>query len=262
MTYTFCVNDDVMCLAASLIVDDIVDELLLVIVIFLRKENVLSTVGDAAPQSDIACGTSHNLDDGASLMRGGCITDFVNSFHSCVNSCIETDCIFCAGNIKVDCARNTDYVDAFIGKLLSAAIGTVAADNYEAFDTHLVAYFDSSRDAFRCTHLFAASCSKDCAALLDCIGNIGCFHFLDIFFHEACVSSLDTIDLESSGQTVTYNGTDCRIHTRRIAAARQNTDSFNLFLSHFHCPLRSIFVHINIYNTVFTEKLCIFTYSF
>ena len=185
MAYAFSVDDDVMCLAASSVVDDVVDQLLLVKVIFLRKKNVLSAVGDTAPQSDVAGVASHDLDDGASFMRGRCVTNLVDGFHSCVDSCVETDCVLCAGDVKVDCSRNTDNVDSFVGQLLSTAVGTVAADNYETFDTVLVADFNCSCDTFRCAHFLAACCPEDCAAQGKDTGHVAGLHFNNFLVDEA-----------------------------------------------------------------------------
>ena len=185
MAYAFSVDDDVMGLAASSVIDDVVDQLLLIIIIFLRKKNVLSAVGDAAPQSDVAGVASHDLDDGASLMRGGCVTDLVDGFHSCVDSCIETDCVLCAGDVKIDCSRDTDNIDAFIGKFLSAAVGSVAADNYETFDTVLIADFNCSCDTFRCAHFLAARCPEDRAAQGKDAGHVAGLHFNNFLVDEA-----------------------------------------------------------------------------
>ena len=54
MSDALCVDDDVMLFAAFAVFDDPVNEGLLVAVIALRKQNVLRSVRDTAPQCDVA----------------------------------------------------------------------------------------------------------------------------------------------------------------------------------------------------------------
>ena len=57
------VHDNVMLFSLLLALDDVVYQRLLIIVVTLREQYILRSVGDAAPQGDIAGPTSHNLDD-------------------------------------------------------------------------------------------------------------------------------------------------------------------------------------------------------
>ena len=68
MSDSLRIDDNVVGLAALSVVDNIIDDILLVLVIFFRKKNILCAVGNAAPKCDIACISSHNLDDTAALM--------------------------------------------------------------------------------------------------------------------------------------------------------------------------------------------------
>ena len=56
------IDNDVMVLTKLTHIDDIVYDLLLVIIIFFRDQNLLCSVCDTTPESDITCVTSHNLD--------------------------------------------------------------------------------------------------------------------------------------------------------------------------------------------------------
>ena len=58
MTDSLCIDDDIMLLSALTVRNDFIDQRLLIAVIPLWKKNILCTVGDAAPQSNISCITS------------------------------------------------------------------------------------------------------------------------------------------------------------------------------------------------------------
>ena len=262
MSDTFCIDNDMMCLAASSVVNDVVDQLLLIVIIALRKKNIFRAVRDAAPQSDVAGITAHDLDNGASLMGRGCIADFIDCFHGCVDSRIESDRVLCAGNIQIDRTRDADNVDSLVRKFLCAAIGTVTSDYDKSFDTVLVADFDCSRNTFRCAHLFAASRSEDSTALLDRVGDIAGLHFLDVFLHKACIASLNTIDVHASCKAMTHNCANRRVHSRRVATACENTDCFNLFFSHCIVPLGSVFALLTMNPAHYSIFLCMFTLLF
>ena len=70
MSDTLCIDDDMMRLTALSVVNDIVDDLLLVVIVLFREQDVLRAVRDTAPQGDISGISSHNLDDTAALMGG------------------------------------------------------------------------------------------------------------------------------------------------------------------------------------------------
>ncbi len=69
MTYALGVNDDVVSLTLLTVFNDIVDNVLLIEIVFLGKKDVLRAVCDTAPECDVSGVTTHNLDDGTSLMR-------------------------------------------------------------------------------------------------------------------------------------------------------------------------------------------------
>ena len=69
MSDTLGIYDDVVCLTFFTIVDDVVDNALLIVIIFLRKKYVIRTIGNRAPKSDISGMTSHNLNNADSFVR-------------------------------------------------------------------------------------------------------------------------------------------------------------------------------------------------
>ena len=158
MSDSFSVDNDVMLFAALSVLNDPVDQVLLIAVVALRKENILRAVGNTAPESDISGISSHNLDDAAPLMGGGSITDFIDGFHRCVYSGIETDRIVGTGDIKVNGPRKTDRVDAEGRQLLRTSERTVTADNDNTVDSVLLADLCCFLLTFRCLKLHAACC--------------------------------------------------------------------------------------------------------
>ena len=161
--------------------DDVVDQLLLIIIIFLRNQNILCTIGNTTPQSKVSGTTSHNLDDTASLMRSRSITYFIDCFHCRIYSCIKSDRVFCTCDIKVNCSRKTNCVDTKICKLLSTCERSVTTDNNKSVDTMFPTDLCTTLLSFFCTELCATCCVKDCTTTLDCIRNVFGTHVNDFF---------------------------------------------------------------------------------
>src|SRR5699024_7593248 len=126
-------------------------------------------VGDTAPQSDISCVSSHNLDDTYTFVRSRSIADFINSFHSCIYGGIKTDGILCTCNIQVNGTRYAYSVYPQICQFLSTGERTVTADYHKAVDTMFFTDFSGSSLAFFCTHFCTAGSIQDSSALLDSI---------------------------------------------------------------------------------------------
>ena len=232
MSDTLSINDDVMFLSCFTACDDVVDQFLLVVVVFLRDQNVLCTVCDTAPHSKVSCITSHNLDDTASLMRSRSITNFVDCFHSCVNCCIESDCILCTSDIQVNCTRNTDSVDTKISQLLCTCKRTVSTDNYQSIDSMFLTDLSTSLLSFRCTELCTSCCVKNCTASFDCIRYVSGSHINDFFIQKTVVSFINTFDIKSAAETSSYNCTNCSVHSWSITTTCEYADGFYLFLCH------------------------------
>ena len=213
------VHDNVVRFASPAVLDDVVDDLLLVVIVLLRKQDILRAVGDAAPQSDIARVPAHDLDDAASLMGGRGIADLVDGLHSGIDGRIKADRVLGAGNIQIDSPGHADHVDAVVRQRLGAAEGTVAADDHQAFDSVLQTVFRCPADALFCAHLLAAGRIENGAALLDCIGHIMRLHILDLLVDQALIALHDPLYLKAFCKSPPYNGADRCVHARRIAAA-------------------------------------------
>ena len=65
MSDTFGIDDQMVGFALLPVVDNIVNQLLLVVVVLFRKQDILRAGADAAPQCDITGISAHYLDDTA-----------------------------------------------------------------------------------------------------------------------------------------------------------------------------------------------------
>src|SRR5699024_9593464 len=169
MSDTFCINDDMVFLSFFTVVNNIIDDPLFIVVIFFRKENIFCAICDTAPQSNISSVSSHNFDNTYTLMRGRCITNFINRFHSCVYSSVKTNGVLCTCNVQVNGSRNTYCIYAQIRQFLRTCKRTISTDHHKAVDTMFFTDLSGSSLSLFCSHLCAAGSIQNCSALLDSI---------------------------------------------------------------------------------------------
>ena len=181
MSNTLCIDDDVVLFAAFTIRDDAVDQRLLIAVVTLRKQNVLCAVSDTAPQCDITCITSHNLNNTASLVRSGSITYLIDRLHRGVDCCVKTDSILGTCNIQVNGSRNTDGINTKRSQLACTSERTVSADDYHAVNTVLAADLSSQRLSFRSRKLRTSCGVKNRTTVIDDVGYASLIHINDFF---------------------------------------------------------------------------------
>ena len=112
MSDSLRIDNDVMLLSSFSALDNAVNDGLLVSIILLRQKNFFCTICHTAPKSDIACVSSHYLDNGATLVGGRSISNLINSLHSGIDRSIKADGVICAGNIQVNGSGNADGVNA------------------------------------------------------------------------------------------------------------------------------------------------------
>ena len=165
MADALCVDDNVMLFTALAVVDDIVDQLLLIVIVTLRKQDILRPVCDTAPQCNVAGISAHYLDDTAAFMGGRCIAHLVDRFHRRIDCGVKTDRIIRTCNVQVNRARHTNRVDAACRQLLCTCKRTVAADDYKAVNAMLMADLCTKILSLRCTELRTAGCIQDRTAL-------------------------------------------------------------------------------------------------
>ena len=68
MSDSLCINNQMVCLPLLSALNNMIYNFLLIIIVFLRKQYILSSVGNAAPQSNISCMPPHNLNNTAALV--------------------------------------------------------------------------------------------------------------------------------------------------------------------------------------------------
>ena len=171
---TLCIDDNVVLLTTFLVRKNIFDQCFLIIVLFLWHENLLCSIGDTTPQCKISCITSHNLDHTASFMRCRCITNLIDCFHCCINSCIKSDRVVCTCDIKVDCSWNTNCIYTKVCQFLSSCERTVSTDYYQSVDSVLLTDRSCLLLTFFCTHCLTTSCLENCTTTLNDIRHVTC----------------------------------------------------------------------------------------
>ena len=229
MSDSLGIDDDVMGLAMLTIGNDIIDNILFVVIVLFGKQDILGTVGNTAPQSDVSGISAHYLDDTASLVRGRGILNLIDSLHCSVHCGIEADGVLGTGDIQVNGSGKTDGINAQSGQCLRTTIGTVTADDNDTVNTMLFADLSTLLLSFRLLELQATCGSKNGTTALDDIGYILGFHIYDLFIQKTLITFFNTLNLQSSCNSCTNNCTDSSVHSRCITAAGQYADRLNLF---------------------------------
>ena len=209
------------------VIDDVIDQLLLIIIVFFRKKNILRAIGNTAPESNITGISSHYLDDTATLMGSRGITNLIDGFHRGVDCGVETDGIIGTGNIQVNGTRNSNGIDSESSQLLRSCEGTVTTDHHQTFDAMLTADLCRLLLSFRCTHLCTTRSIKHGTTTGNSIRHISCSKICDLAVDQAIVSFINTLYLQTFCNTAADNRPDGSIHARCIAAACKNSDCFN-----------------------------------
>ena len=181
MSDSLRVNDYMVGLAPLPVIDNIIDNALLVEVIFFRKQNILRTVGNTAPERYVARISSHNLYDTASLMGGRGIPHLVDRLHGRIDCRVKADRILRTRNIQVNGSRNADGVDPVPCQRLGTPVGTVPSDYDNSVDSVLFTDLGSLCLALLGLELRTAGRSQNSTASLNGVGHILFFHIYDFF---------------------------------------------------------------------------------
>ena len=229
------VDDNVVFLAPSAVVDNPVNQSLLIAVIALREKDILRAVSNAAPQCDVSGVAPHNLHDAAPLMGCGCIANLINCFHGRVDSRVKTNGIIGTGNIQVNGSRKADCIDTQGGQLSRTSEGTVSSDDHHSVNAMLAADISALLLAFRCGELLTSCRVKDGAAPVDDVRHAGGLHVHDFLLQQACVSAHDALYLKALIDSSPYNRADGRVHSRRVASAGKYSNGFHC-LCHSNLP--------------------------
>ena len=222
MSDSLGVDDQMVSLSLLTALNDMIDDLLLVVVIFLGDKHILRTVGDSAPERNIPGVAPHNLNDTASLMGGRGILHLVNGPHGRVDCRVKTDGILCTRDIQVDGSRDSHGVDPQPGKRLRPPVGAVSADHHNTVNAVLSADVSAPLLVLRLLELQTSGRTQHRASALNNIGHITGLHIYDLFIQQSVISLFDAFYLQIPGNGGTNHGPDGRIHPGCVSAAGQH----------------------------------------
>ena len=155
-------------------------------------------------------------------MRRHRIAEFIDNIEAGVHRRIESERIIGVLQIVVDRAGNTDRGHAVIfAEDLRAAERSVAADHHKSVDA---VFFKSLHrlllPLFR-KHFQASRRTKFRTAALHDIGNAAHFHGDHFILDQPRVTSFDAAYFHTVVNRRAHHRADRRVHTGRVAAARQ-----------------------------------------
>ena len=221
---TFCNNDHVVRKAVEPSVADLFDNILFKAEFALRDQNRSCADSQTDIQGQMARMATHDLYDGATLMRLHGVTELVDAFNGSVCGSVETDAIICAGDVVVDRCRDTDNADAVLRKSQCAAECAVTADRDDAVKTKQLAGADSF--VLPCFgHKFITPGGvEDRTAAIDNMRNALFVQLDDITVDQTVIASADAYDFNTAEDRRSDDRTHGGIHAGGVAAAGENAD--------------------------------------
>lgn len=187
---------------------------------------------DAAVQGDVPAMPPHDLHDGNALVRGHRVAELVDDVETGIHRRIEPERIIGVLQIVVYRAGNSDRGHAVVlGQDLRAAERPVAADDDKPLDPVSGQRIHRLLLPLAGEHFQTARRPEHGAAPLHDIGDAAHLHGHEIVLNQPRITALDTVDLQAEIDGRPDHRADGRIHAGRVAAARQQADSFhNLIL--------------------------------
>ena len=235
MSDTLCDDDDVMLSAADAVCLHLVDDHGIKIGLSLREQDCGCAARNSYLQRQMSGTTSHDLNDRAALMRLHGITQAVDCADRRVARGIKTDGIVRAHDVVVDRSRNADCRHAQTGECLCAAEAAVAAADNQTIQSHVMCIVRRLMQTFLGQHLQAARGIQHSTALGDDAVYASCAQIDDVPVNQSAVAAANADTGDAVSRSSSDNAADYRIHSRRIAAARQNANTSDLFF-HFRIP--------------------------
>ena len=99
----------------------------------------------------------------------------------------------------------------------------------EILDAESIQHHHRSIDPFLCHEPLAARGFQDCSSAVQNVAHGPEIHFPDLTIDQAFIPSVDAVDLHALLDTASHGGANRCVHTRRISAARQNSNLFHPF---------------------------------
>ena len=116
-----------------------------------------------------------------------------------------------------------------LAQSLCSSVGTVSTDDNHTVNSVLSADLSSLSLTLFCSKFFASGCTKNRTASLNYIRNTVSIHWDNLIIKQSHVALLNTNNLNSVRNCLTYNCSYCSIHSRCIATACKHTNLLNLF---------------------------------
>ena len=158
MTDSFCIHDHLMCHACFSVALDDSHQTIIIVIKFLRDQDLLCTISNTTPQCNISCWAAHNLDNADTLMRVGSLADAVNCFHCCIYCSVKTNRILSVSDIQIDRARNTNNIYTIFWQITCPLERAVTTNNDQSFNTE----FFTDSCCFLLTGVLTKLCTSCC----------------------------------------------------------------------------------------------------
>ena len=193
----------------------------------LRNQNSRCAYCKAHIHSQEACITAHHLNNRAALMGLHGISQLIDTLNGGVGCSVEADGVVGAADVVINGSRDADHIDAVFGKGKCTPESTVTANGHNAVQTQEMAGGNRSFLAFFRHKFLTAGGIENSAAPIDDMGYLGLIQSNDVTRNKAVPATANTVALNAMIQSSTYDSTDTGVHARCVAAAGQNSDSFN-----------------------------------
>ena len=171
---------------------------------------------------------THHLDDRTTLMGLHRVAQLIDTVDRRVAGGIKADRIIRAANVVVNRCRDADRRNTEPRKLQRAAERSVAADRHDSVESEHLTGRNCTLASLFGHKIFAARRIQDRAAAGQRMADVLAGKFDKVAENQSCPTSADTDTFDAIRIRRTDNRAHCSVHTRCIAAACQNTDSFDL----------------------------------
>ena len=174
-------------------------------------------------------------------MRLHGVAQLIDALNGRVGRRVKADAVIRAGDVVVDRAGETDDGDAVFRQGQRAAERAVAADGDNAVQPEELAGADGLLLALLRAEFLAAGGVEDRAAAVDDMCHAALVQTDNVAVDQTVPAAADAYDLDAAVNGGADNGTNGRIHTGGVAAAREHADALHcIFLGFTHTITTSL----------------------
>lgn len=131
------------------------------VVEILWNDGDLSSAANRGGQGQIAGIAPHDLDQEATAMGTGRVTDFIDQFHNGIGGGINSDGHIRSSHVVINAGWNADHWQAPSGEFTGTRQRAIATDDNQAVNAAFLENLTGSVDAFGLVKSFAATGLKD-----------------------------------------------------------------------------------------------------